>query len=133
MDELAGLHRRSPLLAMTLVVSIFALAGMPPFAGFMGKLTLLSAALAKGHLALVIIAVVNTAIAIYYYLCVIREACFRDAGNRPAIALDWPTRVLCVLLMAGILALGVAPARILDGISSSLASVNLPLAKVSQR
>ena len=133
MDELAGLHRRSPLLAMTLVVSIFALAGMPPFAGFMGKLTLLSAALAKGHLALVIIAVVNTAIAIYYYLCVIREACFRDAGNRPAIALDWPTRVLCVLLMAGILALGVAPARILDGISSSLASVNLPLTKVSQR
>ena len=110
-----------------------ALAGMPPFAGFMGKLTLLSAALAKGHLALVIIAVVNTAIAIYYYLCVIREACFRDAGNRPAIALDWPTRVLCVLLMAGILALGVAPARILDGISSSLASVNLPLTTASQR
>ncbi|MFA6564396.1 MAG: NADH-quinone oxidoreductase subunit N [Verrucomicrobiia bacterium] len=130
MDELAGLHRRSPLLALTLVVGIFSLAGVPPFVGFMGKLTLLSAALAKGHLFLVIVTVVNTAIAIYYYLCIIREACFRDAGNRAAIVLDGSTRALCVLLMAGILALGVLPARVLDGVSSSLASVNPPTTTV---
>ena len=52
-----------PLLAVTLVVGVFALAGLPPFAGFMGKLTLLTAALDRGHLALVVLAVVNTAIA----------------------------------------------------------------------
>ena len=74
---------------------------------FMGKLTLLSAALDKGHLFLVIIAV-------YYYLCVVREACFRDPGDRPPIRLDWPTRALCLLLITGILALGIAPARVLD-------------------
>ena len=124
MDDLAGLHRRAPLLAVTLVVGIFALAGVPPFVGFMGKLTLLSAALAKGHIFLVIIAVVNTAIAIYYYLCIIREACFRDAGDRPAIKLDGLTRAVCVLLMAGILALGVVPARTLSAISSSIACVD---------
>jgi len=127
LEELAGLHRRSPLLALTLVVGVFALAGIPPFAGFTGKLSLLTAALAKGHLALVVIAVVNTAIAIYYYLCVIREACFRDAGERPPIAISWPTRALCLLLMAGILLLGVAPARVLDTISSSLPALNVPL------
>ena len=124
MDDLAGLHRRAPLLAVTLVVGIFALAGVPPFVGFMGKLTLLSAALAKGHIFLVIIAVVNTAIAIYYYLCIIREACFRDAGDRPAIKLDGLTRAVCVLLMVGILALGVVPARTLSAISSSIACVD---------
>ena len=86
LDDLAGLHRRSPLLALTLVVGVFALAGVPPFPGFMGKLSLLKAALAKGHLALVIIAVLNTAIAIYYYLSIVREACFRDS-TRPAILL----------------------------------------------
>ncbi|MCX6897080.1 MAG: NADH-quinone oxidoreductase subunit N [Verrucomicrobia bacterium] len=132
MEDLAGLHRRSPLLAVTLVVGIFALAGIPPFVGFMGKFTLLSAALAKGHLALVIIAVVNTAIAIYYYLGVVREACFRDAGDRPVIALDWTTRVVCVLLIVGVLVLGIAPAFVIDAISSSLACVNLPLASVPQ-
>jgi len=87
----------------------------------------LFAALAKGHLALVIIAVVNAAIAVYYYLCVIREAFFRDPEGQPAIALNWPTRALCVALIAGILALGIAPARILTSLSTSVASVNAPL------
>jgi len=119
--ELAGLHRRSPLLAVTLAVGVFALAGIPPFVGFMGKLLLLSAALSRGHLALVIIAMVNAAIAVYYYLAVVREAWFGDAGDLPPIRLDWPTRALCVLLIAGILALGIAPAPVLDTISISAA------------
>jgi NADH-quinone oxidoreductase subunit N len=93
----------------------------------MGKLTLLSAALSKGYLALVIIAVINAAIAVYYYLGVIRESWFRDPGDLPPIQLDWPTRVLCLLLMAGILALGVAPARVLGTISTSVAQLNSPL------
>ena len=120
-EELAGLHRRAPLLAVTLAVGVFALAGIPPFVGFMGKLTLLSAALSKGYLFLVIIAMINAAIAVYYYLGVVREAWFRDPGNLPPIRLDWPTRVLCVLLMGGILALGIAPAKIMDTISISVA------------
>jgi NADH-quinone oxidoreductase subunit N len=119
--ELAGLHRRSPLLAVTLAVGVFALAGIPPFVGFMGKLSLLSAALARGHLALVIIAMVNAAIAVYYYLAVVREAWFRDPGDLPPIRLDWPARALCVLLIAGILALGIAPGRVLDTISTAVA------------
>jgi NADH-quinone oxidoreductase subunit N len=126
-EELAGLHRRAPLLAVTLAVGVFALAGIPPFVGFMGKITLLSAALSKGYLALVIIAVVNTAIAVYYYLGVIRESWFRDPGELPVIHLDWPTRVLCVLLISGILALGVAPARVMGTISTSVAEMNLAL------
>jgi NADH-quinone oxidoreductase subunit N len=118
--EFAGLHRRSPLLAVTLAVGVFALAGIPPFVGFMGKLSLLSAALAKGHLALVIIAMVNAAIAVYYYLCVVREAWFGDPGDLPPIPLAWPARTLCVLLIAGILALGIAPGRVLDTIGDSV-------------
>lgn len=123
LDQLAGLHRRSPLLAFTLLIGVFALAGVPPFAGFMGKLTLLKAALAKGHLALVIITVLNTAIAIYYYLGVIREAYFRSADDRPPIVVALPTRVLCLLLIGGILVLGIAPDGILTGIASSLADM----------
>ena len=129
MDDLAGLHRRSPLLALTLVIGVFALAGLPPFAGFMGKLALLKAALAKGYLTLVILAVINSAIAIYYYLCIIREACFREVGDRAVIAIGGATRVLCLLLIAGILILGLAPGRVLERIAASLVTINLATPK----
>ena len=125
-EELAGLHRRSPLLAATLLVAVFSLAGVPPFVGFMGKLSLLTAAYAQGHTALVVIAVINSVIAIYYYLQVVRQAVFGE--NNPAaaaapIALTWPTRGLCVVLIAGIVILGVAPGTVIDTISNSLAFV----------
>jgi NADH-quinone oxidoreductase subunit N len=82
------LHRRSPLLAATLLVGVFGLAGVPPFAGFMGKLALFTAAFERGHGWLVVVAVINAAIAVYYYLGVVREAFFGDAGDRPPIRLD---------------------------------------------
>jgi len=125
-EELAGLHRRSPLLAITLLVALFALAGVPPFVGFMAKLSLLTAALAQGHLALVIVAVVNSAIAIYYYLQVIRTAVFGDAAPAAGagrIRLGWPTKALCLVLIGGILYLGVAPGAFVNALSASLASV----------
>ncbi len=125
-EELAGLHRRAPLLALTLAVGVFALAGIPPFVGFMGKLTLLTAAWAKGHSALVILAMINAAIAVYYYLSVVREAWFRDPGDLPAIRLSWPTKVACLALITGIIALGVAPTRMFQTLSDSVAKMNPP-------
>ncbi|MCU0782690.1 MAG: NADH-quinone oxidoreductase subunit N [Verrucomicrobia bacterium] len=125
--DLAGLHRRSPLLAVTLLAGVFALAGVPPFAGFVGKFALLKAALAKGHLALVVLAVINSAIAIYYYLVIVREACFRDPTGQPSIVLNATTRAVCVLLVVGILALGVAPSWFLNVLSTAVASMNTPL------
>ena len=120
-SSLAGLHKRSPLLATTLAVGVFGLAGVPPFAGFMGKLALLKTALDQGQLALVILAVVNTAIAIYYYLQVIREVYFREPdADAPALRVEVTTRVLCALLIIGTLWLGLAPGRILDAIAASL-------------
>jgi NADH-quinone oxidoreductase subunit N len=121
--ELAGLHRRAPLLAVTLGVGIFALAGLPPFGGFMGKLALLKAALAKGYLVLVILAVVNTAIAAYYYLGVIREVFFREAGDRPIIPVGAAVRVLCLVLLVANIGMGILPGRILESISASMAGV----------
>ncbi len=125
-EELAGLHRRSPLLAVTLLVGLFGLAGMPPFVGFIGKVSLLTAAFEKGHIALVIVAMLNAAIAIYYYLSVVRKAVFGEPATAAAqsepIRLDWQTRGLCVALIVAIVLLGVAPAKLLDGYSRSVAS-----------
>ena len=127
-SDLAGLHRRSPLLAVTLLVGVFGLAGIPPFVGFMAKLGLLTGALAQGHLALVIIAMINSAIAVYYYLQVVRQAVFGEKTAEVApIQLDLGTRVLCVALIAGIVFFGVAPTGLVDAYYAALASINLPL------
>jgi NADH-quinone oxidoreductase subunit N len=83
----------------------------------------LKAALAKGHLALVVIAVINTAIAIYYYLAIVREACFRDSDGAPALVLDPWTKTLCVLLIVGVLALGLVPDPVLKTIAASLTNL----------
>jgi NADH-quinone oxidoreductase subunit N len=127
--DLAGLHRRSRLLAATLLVGVFALAGLPPFVGFMGKLSLLTAALAKGHLVLVVVAVLNAAVAIYYYLRVVKEAFFTNApeggGETEPIRLDVGARVACVVLIVTIVAMGVVPSAIIDTIAESVQWVTL--------
>ncbi len=123
---LAGLHKRSPLLAATLLAGVFSLAGIPPFVGFMGKFSLLTAALQQGFLWLVLIAVLNTVIAVYYYLRVVHAAFIAepsaDADCSP-IHLDPAARILCILLIAAIVGLGTVPATFLDTIAISLSSL----------
>jgi NADH-quinone oxidoreductase subunit N len=112
--DLAGLYRRSPLLAFTLAVGAFALAGIPPTAGFTGKLFLFTAALNQGHLALVVIAAVNTAISIYYYLNIVRSAYGHDPDGLPEVTLSFSNRVLNFGLILVILLLGILPTWFID-------------------
>jgi NADH-quinone oxidoreductase subunit N len=108
-EDLAGLHRRSPVLALTLAVGMFALAGIPPFVGFMGKFFLLAGVLREGMLAFVILAVLNTAIALYYYLSVVRVAYCTDPEARPAVVVDRIGAAVAIAFILAILALGVMP------------------------
>ena len=108
--DLNGLSRRSPMLAFVLGVSMFALAGIPPFVGFMGKFLLLTGAWRAGHTALVIIAAINTAIGIYYYLQVVRAAYTEAAPhNAEAIIPHAGARMAGICLVGLLLALGIAP------------------------
>lgn len=109
--DLAGLHKRAPLLALTMTVGLFALAGIPPFVGFMGKFMLLTGALQEGHLPLVIMAALNTAIAIYYYLSVVRVTFCSDPEQRPAVEVDGITKLVSIALMIIIIVMGVVPAK----------------------
>jgi NADH-quinone oxidoreductase subunit N len=110
-DELAGLHKRSPLLAMTLMLGIFGLAGIPPTAGFTGKFLVFGAAIEKGYLFLVIIGMVNVTISLYYYLMVIKAAYLLKPANDeyPALQVDLWTRCLCIALVVMTLYLGLFP------------------------
>lgn len=113
-NDLTGLYKRAPLLAFTLAVGMFALAGIPPFVGFMGKFMLLAGALKEGYLTLVILAAINTAIAIYYYLSVVRVSYCTDPEERPAVTVAPLTQVISIVLVLIIIIMGVMPAPVVD-------------------
>ena len=120
--ELAGLWRRSPLLSMSLILGIFALAGVPPSIGFTGKLLLFTSAMNQGYFWLVLIGAVNGTLSLYYYLRVVYAAYFVDS-DLPPIQLSLPTRVLNYALCATILVFGVAPDSIVELARAAVKSV----------
>ncbi|MEN6483856.1 MAG: NADH-quinone oxidoreductase subunit N [Syntrophobacteraceae bacterium] len=108
--ELAGLHKRSPLLAMTLMLGLFGLAGIPPTVGFTGKFLVFAAALEQGHLILIIIAMINATISLYYYLIVIKAAYLLEPVNPyPPVRVDGMTRTLSLALVILMVFLGIFP------------------------
>ncbi len=123
LEDMEGLHKRAPLLAFTLAVGLFALAGIPPSIGFTGKLLLFTAALDQGHLSLVIIAALNCAISIFFYLNVVRLAYTKDPGDRPAVQLDPSARFLSVAFILAIILTGIIPSQILDIVLAAIKTI----------
>lgn len=75
MDSYKGLHKTNPRLAFAMMLAMFSLAGIPPFAGFFSKFFIFTGALNQGSTAmyvLVLIALINTIVSLYYYLLVVK-------------------------------------------------------------
>jgi len=111
--DYAGLARESPFLAGVLACGLGSLAGIPPFAGFMGKLYVFVAAFEAGHFGLLAVAIAGVVISIYYYFGWIRAAYFSDeAAISPETARrvrSGPGFILAItlaLLVAAMLLLG---------------------------
>ncbi|MCH9057028.1 MAG: NADH-quinone oxidoreductase subunit N [Planctomycetes bacterium] len=107
--SLAGLYRRSPLLAFTLLVGMFGLAGIPPTAGFAGKWFLFSAAIERDLFWLVLIGALNATVSLYYYLLVIKEAYLTPPVDESPIAVSFATTVAAWLGIALVLFVGFYP------------------------
>ncbi len=124
-QDLKGLSQRSPLLALTLLISMFSLAGIPPFVGFTSKFVILVGALKSDQRLVipVILAVINTAIAIYYYLSVVRLAYCTDDKQPTPIPATKPATLLAILLVAVIFYLGVLPSSFLEFASSIIEKI----------
>ncbi len=108
-NDYDGLYRTNPRLAMMMMLSLFSLAGIPPVAGFFGKFFLFAAAANHGLYILVLIAIINTIISLYYYLLVIK-AMFLNRSDRPIpkFKSDFYTSLGLILCLAGIFAVGIA-------------------------
>ena len=122
-DDLAGLYKRSPLLALTMAVGAFGLAGIPPTIGFTGKLFLFTAAIKKDMYALVILAVINTAIGVFYYLKIVR-ATYRSVDSQlPRLNLKLSASVLGIFFIVIIILLGTFPEGFIDFAREAVAAI----------
>lgn len=108
--DLAGIAAKRPLVAAVLAVSLLSLAGFPPFAGFVGKFFIFSAAVLSGWTWLAVVGVINSLISVYFYLGpVVRMYMTPEkdgwVGGRIAI----PVRIAVAVAFIGTLVLGLVP------------------------
>jgi NADH-quinone oxidoreductase subunit N len=108
-NDLKGLYKNSPILALTLVFGAFGMAGLPPTVGFMGKFFIFTSAIEKSLYALVIITVINAGISAYYYLKLVRAAFLTSEEEVCTIPLNRSAYVLGVFFIIAILGIGIFP------------------------
>ncbi|MBL0181434.1 MAG: NADH-quinone oxidoreductase subunit N [Chitinophagaceae bacterium] len=106
-DDCKGLYQTNPFLSWVLALALFSLAGIPPTAGFFGKLFLLTAGASTGSYFFITIAALNMIISLYYYLRVIR-AVFMDKNEQPVekIKIDLSAKLGLTICAAGIVLVG---------------------------
>ena len=113
-DDLSGLSRTRPALALVLTVFLFSLAGLPPTAGFLGKLNLFFAAWAQGYPSskwLAVILAINAALSSWYYLKTIGVMFLRDPIDRSEqqLSTETPSLVAAGICLAGTMGLFFLP------------------------
>jgi len=113
--DYAGLARRHPALAAALGLFLLSLIGIPPLAGFVGKFYLFGAAVRAGYVWLAVIAVLNSAIAAYYYLRVVVFMYMREPEGPAAGAVpSFAGGLALAIALVGVVLLGVVPAPFAD-------------------
>jgi NADH-quinone oxidoreductase subunit N len=85
-SDLAGLSKHNPMLAYMLAALMFSMSGIPPLAGFFGKLFVFQAAVEAGYFIVAVLGVLSSVVAAYYYIKIIKIMFFDDA----ALAFDAP-------------------------------------------
>jgi NADH-quinone oxidoreductase subunit N len=113
MKDYSGLAYKHPLLALSMTVFLLSLGGLPPFAGFIAKFYIFSAAVQEGLITLVVIAVLNSAISFYYYLKVIIFMYMKEPEAEFNISLTPLTLFVVFIGVITTVSLGIFPGSII--------------------
>ncbi len=118
LDDYKGLSKRSGVLSVAMFIGLLSLAGVPPLAGFVGKLLVLLSSVEANRLWLVAIGAVNVAISLYYYLMVVKRMYLDAPRTASPIRLNALTQGFLLFLILGILAIGIFQEPFLQHIRS---------------
>jgi NADH-quinone oxidoreductase subunit N len=111
---LAGMSKRSPLLAAIFSLSLISLMGIPPTVGFMGKLFIFNAAINADLVWLVVIGVVNSVVSAYYYMNIIRNMYINSAADSSPISVPMPSWGGLMVASGAVVVLGLWPGGLLE-------------------
>ena len=131
LEDYAALGWRSPFLGVAMAILMFAMAGIPPTAGFFAKYYVFSAAIERGLVTLAVIGVLNSALSLYYYLRVVVYMYMRKPYEEGAIHDDWGVRIVVAVAVIATIWLGIGPGGIIPGIENILEWTNQSLASIA--
>lgn len=115
LDGFAGFGYKRPLLGVAMTIFLFSLMGIPPMAGFAGKFFIFAGAIKAGYIWLAVIAMLNSAVSLYYYLRVMVYMYFKS----PVEEYEWVTMnvgavISIIIALIGVLYLGILPSGIME-------------------
>ena len=113
LDAFKGLAHRAPILALLCALFLLSLAGIPPLLGFLGKFLLFGAAIASGHLWLAMAGVINSAIALYYYVNIIRQMYLLPSDRIKPFRVSLPIQLATSFCGVSTILLGLFPNALL--------------------
>jgi NADH-quinone oxidoreductase subunit N len=127
--DYAGLARRHPGAALGMLIFMLALAGIPPTAGFMGKLYLFAAAVEGGYVILTVIAVVMSAVSLYYYFRIVVQMYLRDGEEEDTVPAEllsdrWAEVMIAVCVVITMV-IGVWPAPVVGWAKSAAGALGI--------
>src|SRR5438045_6717158 len=117
-DDFEGLHRRAPFWAFAMVIFLLSLGGIPPTAGFIGKYFLFAAAVQSGFGWLAIVAVLMSAVSMFYYLRLV-VAMYLKEGREADVAITPALRFVAAVCLVITLFLGVYPVPMIKQVTAS--------------
>lgn len=125
-EDYNGLNRRSPFLAAAMLLFLLSLAGVPPLAGFIGKLYIFVAAIEQELYTLLIVGLINIVISMYYYLVVVKKMYINEPHDPTPLSVSTPLKTVIFVGIAGTLLLGIYPKPFIDwAVAATLMFSNL--------
>ena len=119
-DDYSGMGRRSPFLAFSMLIFLLSLAGVPPLAGFIGKLYIFIAAIKEGLYVLITVGLINIVISMYYYLIVVKKMYVNEPRDRSPLKISGPVKAVVYICLAGTLAIGIYPQPVTDWVVAAI-------------
>jgi NADH-quinone oxidoreductase subunit N len=118
-DDYSGLNRRSPFLAFAMLLFLLSLAGVPPLAGFIGKLYIFVSAIKEGLYTLITVGLINIVISMYYYLIVVKKMYISEPIDPSPVSISGPMKAVVYVGLAGTLLIGIYPQPFIDWVVSA--------------
>jgi len=119
LEDYAGLYKRDPPAAFMLAVFLLSLSGIPPLAGFLGKFFVFAAAIEAKFILIAVVGVINSIIALYYYVRVIKYMYLEEPKADSIEPKSLALQAALIIMLAGVLVVGLCPYPFFNWIAAS--------------